>query len=488
MHNRHQYRISHVRGEFTQPNRRGFTLIELLVVLGIIAFLASALGVTISTFLTSAKEAQTSATLTKIDGLISERQQSLTRYYDSRDFRKRVSVFHEKLKKGNPSQGVNQLFGLARDFVVAIARKELLRESLPQRFAEMIDDRDAAGNITPDSDNNGDPDGDGIPDQIQLDDVYQAVKWGIDPADSVMKPWIDLNGNGTPDAADSFPHKPETESAELLYLALTRFEQFGIPAVGVDEFRSAEVVDTDGDGLPEFVDGWGRPLRFYRWPTRLVKPFGLLGFDQAYGTQGVDDDLNGSTDDVFIDIDEIGWPGSDDTYIDPAIRRFAALYVAGLPRQPIMVGSPPRPVPGDFDLLNEDSDDPVGVLLDETKRLAKNGIAVFSAVNETTYHTFDTYHKPLVVSAGPDGVLGLYEPYFTEDLNFNGVLDAGEDVNSNGYLDIGWLAQAVNEDINLDGVQQSTEPDLNGNAGFDAYLRPLAALDDLTNRNQRAGQ
>ena len=24
--------------------------------------------------------------------------------------------------------------------------------------------------------------------------------------------------------------------------------------------------DTDGDGLPEFVDAWGEPLRFYRWP------------------------------------------------------------------------------------------------------------------------------------------------------------------------------------------------------------------------------
>ena len=33
-----------------------------------------------------------------------------------------------------------------------------------------------------------------------------------------------------------------------------------------DDFTDREVQDTDGDGLPEFVDAWGQPLQFYRWP------------------------------------------------------------------------------------------------------------------------------------------------------------------------------------------------------------------------------
>ncbi len=33
-----------------------------------------------------------------------------------------------------------------------------------------------------------------------------------------------------------------------------------------DDFTSKEVQDTDGDGLMEFVDAWGEPLQFYRWP------------------------------------------------------------------------------------------------------------------------------------------------------------------------------------------------------------------------------
>ncbi len=33
-----------------------------------------------------------------------------------------------------------------------------------------------------------------------------------------------------------------------------------------EDFTDREVRDTDGDGLPEFVDAWGEPLQFYRWP------------------------------------------------------------------------------------------------------------------------------------------------------------------------------------------------------------------------------
>jgi hypothetical protein len=33
-----------------------------------------------------------------------------------------------------------------------------------------------------------------------------------------------------------------------------------------DDFTDKEVQDTDGDGLPEFIDAWGQPLQFYRWP------------------------------------------------------------------------------------------------------------------------------------------------------------------------------------------------------------------------------
>ena len=41
-----------------------------------------------------------------------------------------------------------------------------------------------------------------------------------------------------------------------------------------DDFTDREVRDTDGDGLPEFVDAWGEPLQFYRWPIYYGEPPG----------------------------------------------------------------------------------------------------------------------------------------------------------------------------------------------------------------------
>ncbi len=37
-----------------------------------------------------------------------------------------------------------------------------------------------------------------------------------------------------------------------------------------DDFTDREVQDTDGDGLPEFVDAWGQPLQFFRWPCSTI--------------------------------------------------------------------------------------------------------------------------------------------------------------------------------------------------------------------------
>jgi hypothetical protein len=51
------------------------------------------------------------------------------------------------------------------------------------------------------------------------------------------------------------------QQAECLYLIVAM-------AGGPDamrQFRSAEIGDTNANGLPEFLDGWGRPICFLRW-------------------------------------------------------------------------------------------------------------------------------------------------------------------------------------------------------------------------------
>lgn len=62
-------------------------------------------------------------------------------------------------------------------------------------------------------------------------------------------------------------HQHVTARSEMLYALLVE----GIGPYGSvfnrDDFTEKEVKDTDLDGLPEFVDAWGKPLQFYRWPT-----------------------------------------------------------------------------------------------------------------------------------------------------------------------------------------------------------------------------
>ena len=61
-------------------------------------------------------------------------------------------------------------------------------------------------------------------------------------------------------------HTHKTARSEALYAVLVE----GLSPLGSsfsrDDFTAREVQDTDGDGMPEFIDAWGEPLQFFRWP------------------------------------------------------------------------------------------------------------------------------------------------------------------------------------------------------------------------------
>ncbi len=59
------------------------------------------------------------------------------------------------------------------------------------------------------------------------------------------------------------------EQAECLFLWVTT-------NIGIDDevqFLSGEIGDTDNDGMPEFLDGWGNPITWVRWPAGFVPGF-----------------------------------------------------------------------------------------------------------------------------------------------------------------------------------------------------------------------
>ena len=65
-------------------------------------------------------------------------------------------------------------------------------------------------------------------------------------------------------------HKHITARSEMLYAILVTGSGPLGSAFSPDDFTDTEVMDTDGDGLLEFVDAWGKPLQFFRWPFYYV--------------------------------------------------------------------------------------------------------------------------------------------------------------------------------------------------------------------------
>ena len=329
--------------QFPARSRRdGFTLVEILVVILVIAILASLITAVIGNSLNSAREAATQATITKLHRLLEERRQSIARD----DLRTETRVVRTSLP------------GLAsNDVAKIVALKEVMRVQLPQR----IDDLRGADRL-----------------------------FGTKDDSPVLKKLQQLNPSGAGSFSTNPPtfpptHDAETTSSELLYVALTMGTELGGGSTAI-EFSSSEAVDTDGDGLMELVDGWGRPLRFYRWPTSLV----LATPTSAADTRPVE------------------------------------LLISG----------------GNAQLWSSDPDDPLGRF-----RLWLIGPNVSNHPRVLNwFHAPATYHIPMIVSAGQDGELGLEEPIdvarlgvwarlYDEDADSDGQLDSGEDRNSNGVLD-----------------------------------------------------
>lgn len=329
------------RQNHTPQRRRGFTLLELLIVVALIAVLVSLGGFVLGRSITQARENATRTTLLKLDGMLQQRLEAFRTLMDSPQKQNEVRSRITAKKSEMQGRGIN---GLNEKMLQLMVYKDYYRNGFPQTLA----DNPSLGAVA------GQP----------------------------------FYGNTT-----SNPKELAAESSEMLYWLVTQADTFGVPAVDDSEFSSAEIADTDGDGRLELVDAWGRPLRFYRWPTRLIRPAG---------------------------------PAT------PVSRKLGGMLMKGLPAPPDAAG--------DVDPLSLDPDDRLGVYLATVN--VSNNRPIEPSEFETLYHTPDTYHMPLIVSAGPDGATGLNEPYdnplsTADDLNRLALPTAATLANfsADGFLD-----------------------------------------------------
>jgi prepilin-type N-terminal cleavage/methylation domain-containing protein len=434
-------------------NRSGFTLIELLMVVTIIGFLATMTVVVMSGITVQAEEEATKTTVLKVTRLLEQR----------------IEAFDRAFKGSRRDQYVKGTIGLLKAIngrfeyydkhpdeappaILLLARKAGFRFEFPQRVAEL----NIGGGATPAAPGLSAAVTDstyGLPFVLyqksaypiatqQLIDEGTATPTRTEVNTRVSANWDVHQTHETASHASDSVHG--TESSELLYFTLTQSGTFGSSPVDADQFTSSEVIDTDEDGFPEFVDAWGHPLRFYRWPTRLFDPTAPNPFRPDFDV--VDDNTEV---DPTPDNSEAG--GLREILVSE--REYAGLLVKGLPPSPFAIGGSTQ-----RDLMLVDPDDPVGILYTfiEDPKYKDMGIDLTQEYNEAKYHTPDTYHAPLIVSAGPDELLGLREP--TETNQTAGIF--------------GNLAQYA------DTTVAAPLP-------TDAVVDQL--FDNITNRNRRAG-
>ena len=233
--------------------RRSFTLIELLAAILIIGILASTMLVALYGAIEAAREDRTRAQIQKLNELIAAKWES----YRTRALR---------LNFGDDRNDTFVVNGIK-----LLALRDLMRMELPDRISDL-----EYGPVTlrlP------------APSKGSLSQQYVLPKPSLWLA---YRRRAQFQSNNAPLTWDR-----THQGAECLYMIVAMMRDGD--SSGLDFFKESEIADTDGDGMPELLEGWGRPIEFIRWaPGYSVNP----GDDKSWGVAGADDDGNNTTDDL----------------------------------------------------------------------------------------------------------------------------------------------------------------------------------------------
>ena len=357
----------------TSPARAAFSLVELLMVMAIMAILA---GLALTLLGQTGQAAREAATLTGIQA-INEALNDRLRGFENitqnmalsdpdlpmkpelRQFRKRIQEFSVRYNGPTPKPG-------DADIEIYV-RKALFKAAFPQREKDLWG-IDGMGDFQ------------ASPFTYVDDSPLLARMWNTSLSAWYPDSWKakDLAARAVaPISPTSVVDDDLAESAELLYLVLTEGDVFGLSPANLDGIDQNLIGDTDSDGNLELHDAWGRPLQFYNWPTRLFK---------ANGTMYTATDYNQAS--VLVS----GLP-----------------LVSALAAQKAIMNRDPFDNASRLGRMRDAQGLPRWFMTD-FGQLPRPPYLDGRALGPEWYHDRDCYYVSLLVSAGPDGLLGMSLP------------------------------------------------------------------------------
>lgn len=231
--------------------RNGVTLIELLITITIIATLSAAFLGASRAAMEHARAARTKSTIAKLHTLLMEHWASYTT--------RRVDVDTSAIPSPIPGETMAD--------IRLMATRQLMRLEMPDRWSDILGDETVPGetvaNAMP-STITGAPATKHVPGYAPVSIYYPVL------ARTYLRRYFGLNPSADAETIES------NQGAECLYMII-------MLATGDGEartlFSEQDIGDTDEDGAPEFLDGWGRPIHFLRWPAGFVDQSDLMTGD-----------------------------------------------------------------------------------------------------------------------------------------------------------------------------------------------------------------
>jgi prepilin-type N-terminal cleavage/methylation domain-containing protein len=225
--------------------RRGITLVELLITMAIMAILAAAIMGAASAAMESARRSRTQSIVTKIGGLINERMAS----YETRRVALSPAAASAVDSVAATAQTPAEMLML-RGQVLAdmrlLASRELMKFEMPDRWSDITD-------------------------------VNLFIAAPPTSTQTMRRRLTQFSANATPEKLVQF------QGAECLFQTVMLNTADGEART---LFSDQDIGDVDGDGAQEFIDGWGRPISWLRWPAGMIGKSPLMAVDPTLATLG----------------------------------------------------------------------------------------------------------------------------------------------------------------------------------------------------------